>query len=302
MVLLVLETHRALHFSDRVDERPQRIARKRMVVAAGVDVLELPGLVVRLLRIDAFEDEAFDLVCGVERVAVLLELIVRVFLQDAADVGTERRAVAIEHFTEDEHLAGTEDVAGRMVERTPVDRESQIAFALRREAANRRPVEGQIVGRLDHELLVVVEHVQAAFEVAEHDGDGLDPLIVGQILDALFLQLVRRHAVLPLLLDGQIQFFELAVGEHEVVAQFGNHRFCVRSCDVPQPNRDGRTSAGVHLFCAPANNRLPANNRMGTPGGRWPKVERPGLRLGLRGDGPERGQSPAPCRTRAPRR
>ena len=45
VVLLVLETHGALHFGGRVDERAQRIAGQRVIVAAGVDVLELAGFV-----------------------------------------------------------------------------------------------------------------------------------------------------------------------------------------------------------------------------------------------------------------
>jgi hypothetical protein len=40
--------------------------------------------------------------------------------------------------------------------------------------------------------------VQAAFEVAEQDRDGLDALLVGQILDAIFLDFMGRDAVLAL--------------------------------------------------------------------------------------------------------
>ena len=41
MVLLVLETHRALHFGRGVDEGAQRIAGQRVVVSAGIDVFKL---------------------------------------------------------------------------------------------------------------------------------------------------------------------------------------------------------------------------------------------------------------------
>ena len=41
VVLFVLEAHGALHFGGGVDERAQRIAGQRVVVAAGVHVLEL---------------------------------------------------------------------------------------------------------------------------------------------------------------------------------------------------------------------------------------------------------------------
>ena len=53
MVLLVLEAHRALHFGGRVDELAQRIAGQRVIVAAGVHVFELAGLVIMPLGVDA---------------------------------------------------------------------------------------------------------------------------------------------------------------------------------------------------------------------------------------------------------
>ena len=71
MVLLVLEAHRALNFGDRIDEVAQRIARQRVVVAAGVDVFELARLVIAPFGVETLEKEAFDLVGGVERVAFL---------------------------------------------------------------------------------------------------------------------------------------------------------------------------------------------------------------------------------------
>ena len=49
VILLVLEAHRALHFRGRVDERAQRVARQRVIVAAGVHVFELAGFVVAAL-------------------------------------------------------------------------------------------------------------------------------------------------------------------------------------------------------------------------------------------------------------
>ncbi len=77
MILLVLEAHRALHFGSHVDEHAQRIAGERMIVAAGVDVIELAGLVEVTLGIESLEKEAFDLVGGVERIAVFLVLLER---------------------------------------------------------------------------------------------------------------------------------------------------------------------------------------------------------------------------------
>ena len=83
--------------------------------------------------------------------------------------------------------------AGRPVEGAPVHVQPQIAFALRRESADRRAVEGQVVIALDQEFLVIVEHVQTAFQVAEQHRDGLDALLIGQVLQPFFLDLVRRE-------------------------------------------------------------------------------------------------------------
>ena len=101
-----------------------------------------------------------------------------------------RRAALVDDFAEHQHFAGAEDIGRRPVKCRPVDAQPQIALALRREAANRGAVKGEVVPALDQELLVVVEHVQPAFEVAEEHGHGLDALFVGQILQPLFLDLV----------------------------------------------------------------------------------------------------------------
>ena len=53
MVLLVLEAHGALHFGGGVDKRAQRVAGQRVVIAAGVDVLELAGFVIAPLGVRA---------------------------------------------------------------------------------------------------------------------------------------------------------------------------------------------------------------------------------------------------------
>ena len=73
------------------------------------------------------------------------------------------------------------------VEGAPVDAEAEIALALSGESANGRAVEGEIVVTLEQELLVVIEHVQAAFKVAEQHGNGLDAFFVLEILQPLFL-------------------------------------------------------------------------------------------------------------------
>ena len=81
MVLLVLEAHGALHFSRGVDELAQRIERQRMIVAAGGDEIEFAGLVVRLLRIFAGEEEALDFSGRIERVLLFGMELVGVVLQ-----------------------------------------------------------------------------------------------------------------------------------------------------------------------------------------------------------------------------
>ena len=72
MVLLVLEAHGALHFGGGVDERAQRVAGQRVIVAAGVDVLELAvGFVIVPLRVGPLEEEALNFVGGVQGVSLL---------------------------------------------------------------------------------------------------------------------------------------------------------------------------------------------------------------------------------------
>src|ERR1019366_10264524 len=107
-------------------------------------------------------------------IAVFLEHLLRELLEDAANVRAIRSARLLDHVAEDQHLARPEYIRGCPVERAPVDSQAKIALLLRSKAADRGPVEGQVVIALDQELLVVVEHVQPAFEVAEQNGDSLD--------------------------------------------------------------------------------------------------------------------------------
>src|ERR1019366_3905514 len=62
VILLVLEAHRALHFSRRIDKLAQRIEREHMIVAASVDEIEAAGFVEAALGVAAGEQEAFNLV------------------------------------------------------------------------------------------------------------------------------------------------------------------------------------------------------------------------------------------------
>ena len=145
VVLLVLEAHGALHFGGCVDELAQRIERQRVIVAAGVDELEFARLVVMLLGVVAGEEEAFNLIGGVQRVALFLVQLVGVGLQHAAQVAGVRRAVLVDDGAEHQHLAVAEHIGRNPVERAPVDAQAQVALLLRGEAADRRAVEGQVV-------------------------------------------------------------------------------------------------------------------------------------------------------------
>src|SRR6476659_5151258 len=135
MVLLVLKSHGALHFGGCVDERAQKIAGQRMVVAAGVDVLELAGLVVMALSVGSLEQETLDFISGVQGVALFVVKPGRETLQHTPDVARVRGAILVDDFPEDQDFAATEEVGGRPVESRPVDAEAKVAFALRSEAA-----------------------------------------------------------------------------------------------------------------------------------------------------------------------
>ena len=215
MVLLVFKAHRALNLSGRVDELTQRIARQRVVVAALVDIHELARLVVVPLGVDALEQEALNLVGGIQGVAVLRILLIGKLLQDAADIRRVRAAVLVDHFAEDQDLARSEHIRRRPVECAPVDTQAEIALTLRRKASDRGAVERKVVIALYQELLVVVQHVQPAFEIAEQNRYGLNATLVGQILQPFFLDHIRGDALLALLFCGQVQVFQLRVGKFQ---------------------------------------------------------------------------------------
>src|SRR4029077_13328276 len=117
-------------------------------------------------------------------------------LEDAANVGGIGRAVLVDYFPEDENFAAAEIVGGGPIEGTPIDTEAEITFALGGETADGRAVEGEVVPGLEEELFVVIKHVEAAFEVAEEDSDGLDALFGGEIFEALFLNFMNGGAIL----------------------------------------------------------------------------------------------------------
>ena len=65
--------------------------------------------------------------------------------------------------------------------------------------------------------------MQTAFEVAKEDRDGLDPLLVRQVLDTLFLNSVGGDAVLALLFGFQVELFELVIGQRKKITKFSRH-------------------------------------------------------------------------------
>ena len=133
------------------------------------------------------------------------------------------RSVLVDHVAEDQHLAVAEHVGRHPVEGAPVDAQAQVALFLRRESADRRAVERQVLVGAQQKLLVVIQQVQAAFEVGEQHRDGLDPLFVGQILQSLFADLIRRHAVHAVGFRLQIQLFQLVVRESQKIAVLSGH-------------------------------------------------------------------------------
>ena len=84
-------------------------------------------LQVAALGIRSLEEEAFDFIGGVQRVAFGLEKLLGPLLEHATDVGRVRRSALIDDVAKDQYLARAEDIGGRPVERTPVDAQTQVA-------------------------------------------------------------------------------------------------------------------------------------------------------------------------------
>src|SRR6201999_4172048 len=101
-----------------------------MVVAAGIDVLELASLRVAALGVDTLKEETFNFIGGVEGIAVLLVLFGGKGFEHAADVRGIHCSTLVDNFAEDHHLAGSKKVGGYPVEGAPVDAQAQIALPL----------------------------------------------------------------------------------------------------------------------------------------------------------------------------
>ena len=165
----------------------------------------------------------FDLVGRVQRVALLLVERVGIALQHAADVARVERPVLVDDGAEHQHLAVAEHVRRHPVERAPVDVQPQVALFLRREPANRRAVERQVLVGPQQKLLVVIQQVQPAFQVGEQHRDCLDPFFVRKVLQTLLADLIRRHAIQAVGFRLQIELFQLAVRESQKIAVLSGH-------------------------------------------------------------------------------
>ena len=217
MVLFVLKAHGSLHFRGTINENAQSVVGQGVVIAAGADVFELAGLVKVALGVNAIEKEALDFVGGVQSVALLLEQACAIGLQDGAEIGGVGLSVFVNHFAEDQHFSGAKDVGRPPVKSGPIDPETQIALMLRGKPANGRTVKGKVVPTFDEKLLVIIEHVQAAFQIAEKHRHGFDSFLLRQILQALFPHLLDGYSLHPLFLGCQVQVFQFAVGKFQVV-------------------------------------------------------------------------------------
>jgi hypothetical protein len=120
-------------------------------------------------------------------------------------------------------LPGPKTSGRQPVEGRPVDLQAEIGFLLLREAADRGSVEGQVVGALEQELLVVVEHVEAPFEIREADREGFDALLVGEEPDPRLADLAGVLALDALVFGGEVHLLELVVGNLEKVTQRTGH-------------------------------------------------------------------------------
>src|SRR5580704_218274 len=194
-----------------------------MIVPTGIDILELAGFGVPPLSVNTLKKEPFNFVGSVERVTVLLMLFKGKGFEHAADIGGVDRSALVDDLAEHDYFARSEKVGRNPVKRAPVDPQPQVAFPLSGKSTDRRAVKSQVVPALDDEFLVVVEHVQTAFQVAEKNGDGLDAFLVGEILDPFLPDLVLRNTILPLLFSLQVHFFERFIREREKTAQIGRH-------------------------------------------------------------------------------
>src|SRR5260221_1669735 len=144
MVFLILEAHGALHFRRGIDERAQRIAGQRMVIAAGVHIVELAGFVVATLGVCALEEEALNFVGGVERIAFFLVHVISELFEQAADIGGVWLAAFVDYVAEDQDFARAQNIRRAPIKSTPIHWQSKVAFTLRRKTADGRSGKSEV--------------------------------------------------------------------------------------------------------------------------------------------------------------
>src|SRR6266481_5719887 len=105
MILFVLESHGALHFGGGIDETAQRIAGQRVVITASVYIFEFQSFVVGAFRFRIFEKKSFNLICGIQGVAVFLMESGGKSLEHAADIGGVGFATFVDDFAKHKYLA-----------------------------------------------------------------------------------------------------------------------------------------------------------------------------------------------------
>jgi hypothetical protein len=65
--------------------------------------------------------------------------------------------------------------------------------------------------------------VQPTFEIAEEDGHRFNALLIGQVLEPVFLNLVSGHVILALLLGLQVELLEFVIREGKKISKFCCH-------------------------------------------------------------------------------
>ena len=228
MIFFVFKAEGALGFRKMIDEEFEGAVGEGVEIAAVGDVIKtVIGLEI-LFRVDALEKKSFDLKGDLCLIAAFGERVGIVF-EEAARVSGVGGAVDILDKPEDHDLARPEDVAWQPAETAPVDGEAEVAFSLLRKTVDRRTVESQRVMGLFEEFLVVVEHMEAAFEVRKTDGHGFQLAFVVEIAEIFFTQGVVVHVVLDIRFGFEIQGFEFVVRNFFEIAYF-DHKFWGCAC------------------------------------------------------------------------
>ena len=212
----------------------RRVAGQRVVVAAGREELELPRHVVVALGVAPLEEEPLDLVRRVGDRAVLRVQLLGV---DPAAASACRRGRACRRAPRPGRRPAPcrgrtrRPAASRTTDQSIARRRSDSACCEKPRIDD--PSNVRLSGRRQQELLVVVEHVEAALEVGEADRHRLDALLVPQVPLALLADAVGRHPVEPLALGLEVHLLELVVGNLQEVPKRGFFHDCLILKNLP---------------------------------------------------------------------